>query len=124
MVTALVASVAGCVGMPNSGSPGTFSATPQATTPDFNFIGAIPAGPAPKWTPSDIVAGFLNASASYPNYSDVAKEYLVSAAGKKWDPGWSVQVVDKVDVPRQADIQGDGWRATVDVSGTVQASFN
>jgi len=121
---AVVASVAGCVGMPNSGSPGTFSATPQATTPDFNFIGAIPAGPAPTWTPSDIVAGFLNASASYPNYSDVAKEYLVSAAGKKWDPGWSVQVVDKVDVPRQADIQGDGRHATVDVSGTVQASFN
>ena len=121
---AVVASVAGCVGMPNSGSPGTFSATPQATTPDFNFIGAIPAGPAPKWTPSDIVAGFLNASASYPNYSDVAKEYLVSAAGEKWDPGWSVQVVDKVDVPPQADIQGDGRHATVDVSGTVLASFN
>ena len=121
---AVVASVAGCVGMPNSGSPETFGATPQATTPDFNFIGAIPAGPAPKWTPSDIVTGFLNASASYPNYSDVAKEYLVSAAGKKWDPGWSVQVVDKVDVPRQADIQGDNRHATVDVSGTVLASFN
>jgi len=121
---AVVASVAGCVGMPNSGSPGTFSATPQATTPDFNFIGAIPAGPAPKWTPSDIVAGFLNASASYPNYSNVAEEYLVSAAAKTWHPGWSVQVVDNVGVTRPADIQRDGRHATVNVSGTVEASFN
>ena len=64
---AVVASVAGCVGMPDSGSPGTFSATPQGTTSDFGFIGAIPAGPAPKWTPSEIVTGFLNASASYPD---------------------------------------------------------
>ena len=120
----VAASVAGCVGMPNSGSPGTFNATPQATTPDFNFIGAIPAGPAPKWTPSDIVAGFLDASASYPNYSNVAEEYLISAAAKKWNPGWSVQVVDNVNVPRDADIQPDGRHATVDVSGSVQASFN
>ena len=45
LLAAVAASVAGCVGMPNSGSPGTFSATPQDTTPDSNFIGAIPAGP-------------------------------------------------------------------------------
>ncbi len=82
MVAAAAASVAGCVGMPNSGSPGTFSATPQSTTSDFGFIGAIPAGPSPTWTPREIVAGFLNASASYPTYSDVAKQYLDSAAQK------------------------------------------
>ena len=33
-------------------------------------------------------------------------------------------MVDKVNVPRDADIQPDGRHATVDVSGTVQASFN
>jgi hypothetical protein len=122
---AVAASLAGCVGMPNSGSPVTFGATPQGTPSDFGFIGAIPAGPAPKWTPSEIVAGFLNANASvsYPTYEDVAKEYLVSAAANSWNPTWSVQVVDKINPPR-ADIQRDGKHATVDVTGTVQASFD
>ena len=34
VLAAVAASVAGCVGMPNSGSPGTFSATPQDTSQD------------------------------------------------------------------------------------------
>ena len=124
VLVAVVASVAGCVGMPDSGSPVTFGATPQSSTSDFGFIGAIPAGPAPKWTPSEIVTGFLNASASYPTYSSIAKEYLVGAAARTWAQRWSVQVVNKVNVPPNADIQSDGKHATVDVSGTVQASFN
>jgi hypothetical protein len=123
VVIVLVASVAGCVGMPNSGSPGTFGATPEGTTSNSGFIGAIPAGPAPTWNPSQIVAGFLNASATYPTYSNIAKEYLVPAASETWAPTSSVQVVDKV-VPAQADIRKGGRQATVDVSGTVQASFN
>jgi len=124
VVTAVAASVAGCVGMPNSGSPGTFSATPQNTTPDSDFIGAIPAGPEASWSPSQVVEGFLNASASYPVYSAIAKEYLVSSASKAWDPGWSVQVVDQVDVPGQAVMGEDRRQATVDVTGHVRASFN
>jgi len=124
VLTAVVASAAGCVGMPDSGSPGTFGATPKAMTPDFNFIGAIPAGPEPNWTPTWIVEGFLNASASWPTYSAIARQYLVSAARKTWDPGWSVQVVDKVNVPPRADILPGGRQARVDVSGTVQASFD
>ena len=124
VLTAVVASVAGCVGMPDSGSPGTFGATPKATTPDLNFIGAIPAGPEQNWTPTEVVAGFLNASASYPAYKEIANQYLVSAASKTWDPGWSVQVVDKVYVPPHADILPGGRQAMVDVSGKVQASFD
>src|SRR6266700_3896248 len=124
VLAALAASVTGCVGMPNSGSPGTFSATPQDTTPDSDFIGALPAGPAASWTPTEIVTGFLNASASYPVYSAVAREYLVGAASKAWDPNWSVQVVDRVNVPPRADYSPAGRQATVDVAGTVRASFN
>lgn len=122
--TAVVASVAGCVGMPDSGSPGTFSATPQDTTPDFNFIRDIPAGPGPNWTPRDIVVGFLNASASYPVYKAIAQQYLVGAASKSWHPDWSVQVVDKVNLPPRARILPGGRQATVDVTGVVRASFN
>lgn len=124
LLAALAASVAGCVGMPNSGSPGTYGATPQNTTPAFGGIGAIPAGPGPGWTPSQIVTGFLNASASYPAYSTTAQLYLTGKAARKWDPGWSVQVVNQVGVPKDAAYSDGGRRAVVNVTGKVQASFN
>ncbi len=124
LLVAVALSLAGCVGMPNSGSPGTFSATPQDTTPDSDFIGAIPVGPQHDWSPTDIVQGFLNASASYPVYSDIARQYLVSAVSNTWDPTWSVEVVNQVNVPDYADFGRGGRQATVDVTGSVQASFN
>jgi Lipoprotein LpqB beta-propeller domain/Sporulation and spore germination len=124
LVAALAASVAGCVGMPNSGSPGTFTAAPQDTMQPGEIIGAIPAGPAPNWDPSEIVTGFLNASASYPLYAATAREYLTSAAARAWAPTWSVTVVDQVDVPKQADVSPGGRQAAVDVTGGVRASFN
>ncbi len=123
LAVAVAVSAAGCVGMPNSGSPGTSSATPQDTTPDSNFIGAIPLGPQTDWSPVEIVAGFLNASASYPVYQDIARQYLVSAATKTWNPDWSVQVVNEVRLPERAAVSG-GRRAMVDVTGTVLASFS
>src|SRR6478672_9367303 len=86
LLAGLAASVAGCVGMPNSGSPGTFSATPQDTSQDSDFIGAVPAGPQPGWSPADIVTGFLNATVSYPAYSAIAEEYLASSVPRDWAP--------------------------------------
>jgi Lipoprotein LpqB beta-propeller domain/Sporulation and spore germination len=118
------ASVAGCVGMPNSGSPGTFSATPQDTSQDSDFIGAVPAGPQSGWDPSDIVTGYLNATVSYPAYSPIAEEYLASPVPRNWAPNWSVTVVNQVIVSHEARYSADGKRAVVDVSGAVQASFN
>jgi len=124
VLAAVAASVAGCVGMPNSGSPGTFSATPKDTSQDSDFIGAVPAGPGPNWNPSDIVTGYLNATVSYPAYSTIAEEYLASTASKDWAPNWSVTVVDRVQVSPDYSVSADGHTATVDVSGSVQASFN
>jgi hypothetical protein len=124
VLAAAAASVAGCVGMPNSGSPGAVGATQQDTTQDSDFIVAIPAGPQKGWSPADIVRGFLNASISYPVYQDIAKEYLASTARQPWGPGWSVKVVDHVSVPTDADYSQGRRIATVDVTGLVQASFN
>src|SRR3984893_951118 len=124
VLAAVAASVAGCVGMPNSGSPGTFSATPQNTSQDSDFIGAVPAGPQSGWDPSDIVTGFLNATVSYPAYSGIAHQYLARSVPGSWAPAWSVTVVDQVNVNRNAAISDDGKRAVVDVSGAVQASFD
>src|SRR5690242_17206539 len=120
----VAASLAGCVGMPNSGSPGTFSATPQDTSQDSDFIGAVPAGPQSGWKPSDIVTGYLNATVSYPAYSAIAEKYLASPRSKNWAPNWSVTVVDRVIVSPEATYSADGKTATVAVSGAVQASFD
>jgi Lipoprotein LpqB beta-propeller domain/Sporulation and spore germination len=124
LLAGLAASVAGCVGMPNSGSPGTFSATPHDTSQDSDFIGAVPAGPQPNWSPADMVTGFLNATVSYPAYSAIAGEYLASSVPRSWAPNWSVTVVDQVVVSPEATFSDGGRRAVVDVTGTVQASFN
>lgn len=122
VVTAVAASAAGCMGMPNSGAPGTFGATPQASTPDSDFIVEVPAGPGANWTPTEIVNGFLNASANYPNYLQVADEYMTSSGARAWNPGWTVQVVDRVNSP--TIVTQDATHALVDVTGTVRASFN
>src|SRR6266702_7799612 len=120
VLTAAAAAVAGCVGMPNSGSPGTVGATPKDTTQDSDFIGAVPAGPQKGWSPREIVQGFLNASISYPGYQDIAREYLASTPGKPtWDPGWSVKVVEQVKVPPDVVYSQDGRTATIDVTGQV-----
>jgi Sporulation and spore germination/Lipoprotein LpqB beta-propeller domain len=124
LLAVLAAAVAGCVGMPNSGSPGTFSATPKNTSQDSDFIGAVPAGPQPGWSPSQIVTGFLNATLSYPAYSTIAKQYLDGPDRKDWAPYWSVTVVDQVNVSHQVDIADGGRKAMVSVSGKVRASFN
>src|SRR6266702_5718883 len=113
VLAAVAASVAGCVGMPNSGSPGTFSATPKDTSQDSDFIGAVPAGPQSGWMPSDIVTGYLNATVSYPAYSAIAEEYLARSVPRSWAPAWSVTVVDQVNMNRDGGIIAYVKRAVV-----------
>ena len=83
VLAAVVASVAGCVGMPSNGAAVKATASPQSPAPDVNFIGPHPSGPQPGGDPSQIVQEFLLASASYPTYG-VAKEYLVGSASRTW----------------------------------------
>ena len=127
VLAAVVASVAGCVGMPSNGPTQEFSASPQGSAPEGNLVGVVPAGPQPGENPSQIVQGFLTASASYPSY-DVAREYLVSSAVKTWNPSFAVTVFTSLNVPPwvpgpKAGRNG-GQQASVDVTGPVQACFN
>jgi hypothetical protein len=127
VLAALVASVAGCVGMPSNGPAEESTASPQSPAPDVDFIGPHPSGPQPGGDPSQIVQEFLLASASYPTYA-VAKEYLVGSASRTWNPGWAVTVFSALDVPKGLPAgkggHGAGQQVTVNVSGTVQASFD
>jgi len=127
VLAAVVASVAGCVGMPAAGPTAQFSASPQGSAPDGNLVGVVPSGPHQGENPSQIVQGFLTAAASYPTYN-VAQEYLVGAAVKGWNPGFAVTVFSQLTVPNWVlapkDGRNSGPQASVDVSGPVQASFN
>jgi Lipoprotein LpqB beta-propeller domain/Sporulation and spore germination len=53
----------------------------------------IPVPPGPGWTATQIVSGFLAASASFAGDHAVAREYLDSTAQRNWKPGWAVTVV-------------------------------
>ena len=77
VLAAVVASVAGCVGMPSNGPAGEFNASPESSAPGVNLIGSVPLGPQPGENPSQIVQGFLIAGASYPTYN-AAQLYLTS----------------------------------------------
>lgn len=123
VVAAAVAGLAGCVGMPNSGPVGV-AASPQTSVAGEDFIGPIPVGPEPNWDPSQIVSGFLAASASYPTFAEITKQYLVSSAARAWNPGWQVTVFRKLNPPDKAVTSHHEQQATVGVSGTVQATFN
>src|ERR1700733_6081833 len=126
---AVVTSVAGCVGMPSNGPAVEFSASPQSSAPAVNVIGSVPLGPQSGENPSQIVQGFLTAAASYPTYS-VAQQYLTGPAVKGWKPGFAVNVYSDLYVPPSAPAAkatatpSASPRASVDVTGTVQASFN
>ncbi len=127
LLAATVVSVAGCVGMPGNGAVGVFSASPQSTAQGGGFIASVPAGPGPGWTPTQIVGGFIKASAD-PTYEAIAQQYLAGPAGDSWDPGWSVEVFNQIIVPPHAALSPVGrhgaQQAVVKVTGAAQAALS
>jgi hypothetical protein len=124
-VAAVTVSVAGCVGMPQTGQVGTYDNKQAGTeqNPEAQ-IGFFPSGPQPGAGPSGIVSEFLVASASYPADAAIVQEYLADSA-KDWKPGWSVTVLKNVDVTggEVLGTAGHPEHALVNVSGPVQARF-
>lgn len=128
VMAAVVAGVAGCVGMQSSGQVVELGASPQATQPPEDSIGPFPAEPQPGGSPSQIVQGFLVASASYPTYADIARQYLVSSASRAWQPTSAVTVFSNspafLPAPPQPGGRPGAPRAAVQVTGAVQATFD
>ena len=60
VVMAMMAAVAGCVSMPDSGPVGTYGPNQENTAPALQYVGPFVTGPGPDWTPSEIVQGFLD----------------------------------------------------------------
>jgi Lipoprotein LpqB beta-propeller domain/Sporulation and spore germination len=92
-VFALAVAAAGCATLPTTGQVQQVGASQNGTSQEQDYSQPVPVGPGPGWTPREIVAGFLAASASFTNGHAVAREYLDSAAQHSWHPGWAVTVV-------------------------------
>jgi Lipoprotein LpqB beta-propeller domain/Sporulation and spore germination len=128
LLAAVAVSVAGCVGMAQTGPVGTFgNKQADAAQNQGSDVGLFPSGPVPGSSPWDIVQQFLAASASYPADVPIIQEYLAGSA-KDWNPGSSVTVlntnyaVDYLGMQRAG--RSGSERALVEVSGPVQAASN
>ena len=118
-------SATGCVSMPSGGPVQSFPVTQGAAAQNQPFIQIQPQPPGAGWSPSDIVQGFLTASANFGNYPQVAKEYLTPAA-QSWDPAWSAVVYKNGPNVMPAIYPStvkDPKTATVSITGTIQANL-
>lgn len=127
VLAALVAtalSVTGCVSMPSAGPVQSYPVTQGTASQNQQYVQIEPQQPRPGWSPAQIVQGFLTASASFGNYSDVAREYLTPKERTDWNPFWSAYVYKSgpnVKGPVYTSRKKD--RATVQIAGKIQASL-
>jgi hypothetical protein len=92
-VVALAVAVAGCATAPASGPVQQVGVGQVGVNQEQDYSQPIPVGPGLGWTPKEIVAGFLAASASFAGNHQVAREYLDPDTQQRWQPGWAVTVV-------------------------------
>jgi Lipoprotein LpqB beta-propeller domain/Sporulation and spore germination len=127
-VAALLAaglSAVGCVSIPSGGPVQSYPVTQGPDAQNQPYVQIEPQSPGAGWSPEQIVTGFLSASASYGNYSQIVKQYLTPDEQKDWNPYWSATVYkDGPNVASAAEQPArakDPSMATVEVGGTVQA---
>lgn len=58
----------------------------------------VPVPPGAGWPQTEIVKGFLAASASFDNKHGVARQYLTGKFKRIWRPGWAATIIDSPDV--------------------------
>jgi hypothetical protein len=133
---AVAVAAAGCATLPTSGPVQQVGAGQAGTNQEQDYSQPVPVGPGLNWTPQEIVAGFLAASASFTDEHAVARKYLDPTALRRWQPGWAVTVVHSMTtvtaptLPRQVTNQSQVLArvkvvglpvATISGSGQYQA---
>jgi Lipoprotein LpqB beta-propeller domain/Sporulation and spore germination len=119
----------GCATIPASGTVQNADVGQSGVSQAQNYPQLIPVGPGPGWTPTQIVQGFLAASASFADDHAVARQYLDSATGRSWRPGWAVTVVSAnftvniVQLPRPISLQPGSGLVNVEVTGLPVATL-
>jgi hypothetical protein len=76
--------VAGCANVPTGSRVASGRPTEQAESFDDPYVRIVPVRPGRDWLPSQIVEGFLSASASFDDLHAVAREYLLRNI--EWEP--------------------------------------
>jgi hypothetical protein len=127
LATAVVA--AGCATVPTNGPVQQVRSAQNGLSQEQEYSQPIAVGPESGWKPTQIVDGFLAASASFAGDHQVAKEYLDPAARAAWHPGWAVTVVRGLPkttsmgpLPKSVPNQ-PGMRAQVKVTGLPVATI-
>jgi hypothetical protein len=119
-------SATGCVSMPSGGAVLSYPVTQGPDAQSQPYVQIQPQPPGAGWTPSEIVQGFLTASANFGSYPQVARQYLTPAEGKAWDPFWSA-VVYKTGPNVANPVYPSGVKnpktATVRINGKIQANL-
>jgi hypothetical protein len=95
-VFAVAVAATGCATLPTGGPVQQVDAGQNGASQEQDYSQPVPVGPGPGWTPTQIVAGFLSASASFTDDHSVAREYLDSTAQRSWQPEWAVTVVNSL----------------------------
>ena len=116
----------GCSTVPTSGPVQEVGAGQVGMSQDYSQ--PVPVGPGLGWTTTQIVSGFLAASASFANDHQVAREYLDASAQRKWRPGWAVTVVSgalttTTAPPSLRQPSGQSAEARVKVTGLPVATL-
>jgi hypothetical protein len=93
-VLALAIAAAGCASLPRSGSINISSLHGSGGAAPAPVV-VVPVSPGRDWKPTQIVQGFLAASASFANDYGVARTYLTPGYSKYWHPGWAATVVSQ-----------------------------
>jgi hypothetical protein len=114
---------AGCVSMPTGGPTRSYPVTQGTDAQGQQYVQIVPQPPGADWSPAAIVQGFLTASASYANHSDVAREYLTPQESADWGPPSSAIVYKAGPSYLSSATAGSGANetATVWINGTEQA---
>jgi hypothetical protein len=92
--------LAGCSNLPNLSvaqvpTSGPIEQGPQlGASSDGQFIRVIARPPRPGMTRTQVVQGFLDASASFDGDHAVARQFLTDDASVRWDPGAGVSVYE------------------------------
>jgi hypothetical protein len=125
-VLAIAVSAAGCVSIPSGGPVRSYTVTQGPGAQSQQYLQMYPLPPGNGWSPEDIVRGFLNASASFANRQQIAREYLTPDASRAWNPNWSATVFSNGPTVSGLNYPAKGSRtkAVVTVTGKVQATLS
>jgi hypothetical protein len=115
-LVSVVGLLAACANVPTGGRVAAGRAAERAEPLDDPYVRIVPVRPGHDWQPSEIVNGFLSASASFDDRHGIAREYLLREAQWRPDPWPNVTVYESGSLEVMLLRTEDG-QATVQVKG-------